>query len=101
MIIDDHFANRGNINETLNTLTAMDYNKLHLVYAIRGNRGIDVNTSISDRKSTRLNSSHVAISYAVFCLKKKTQATPVSAPDIAGKELANPYPMIDSTSMQI
>src|SRR5690625_5394998 len=26
----------------------------------------------SDRKSTRLNSSHVAISYAVFCLKKKT-----------------------------
>src|SRR5690625_5913672 len=29
-------------------------------------------TSMSeDRKSTRLNSSHVAISYAVFCLKKK------------------------------
>src|SRR5690625_7072185 len=26
-----------------------------------------------DRKSTRLNSSHVAISYAVFCLKTKTQ----------------------------
>src|SRR5690625_5969567 len=26
-----------------------------------------------DRKSTRLNSSHVAISYAVFCLKKKTK----------------------------
>src|SRR5690606_40728758 len=26
----------------------------------------------SDRKSTRLNSSHVKISYAVFCLKKKT-----------------------------
>src|SRR5690625_1208652 len=28
-----------------------------------------------DRKSTRLNSSHVAISYAVFCLKKKTTNT--------------------------
>src|SRR5699024_12710279 len=27
----------------------------------------------SDRKSTRLNSSHVSISYAVFCLKKKKQ----------------------------
>src|SRR5690625_2623060 len=27
---------------------------------------------LQDRKSTRLNSSHVAISYAVFCLKKKT-----------------------------
>src|SRR5262245_66620545 len=28
-----------------------------------------------DRKSTRLNSSHLGISYAVFCLKKKTQKT--------------------------
>src|SRR5207253_7862511 len=32
-------------------------------------------TSPLDRKSTRLNSSHVAISYAVFCLKKKTNVT--------------------------
>src|SRR5437868_9364741 len=30
--------------------------------------------SSRDRKSTRLNSSHVSISYAVFCLKKKTIA---------------------------
>src|SRR3712207_6873438 len=29
----------------------------------------------SDRKSTRLNSSHANISYAVFCLKKKKQIT--------------------------
>src|SRR5215475_1536689 len=29
--------------------------------------------AIADRKSTRLNSSHVKISYAVFCLKKKKQ----------------------------
>src|SRR3712207_8466265 len=29
-----------------------------------------------DRKSTRLNSSHANISYAVFCLKNKTQAQP-------------------------
>src|SRR5438067_7370873 len=28
-----------------------------------------------DRKSTRLNSSHVSISYAVFCLKKKNKTT--------------------------
>src|SRR5256885_1000112 len=28
-------------------------------------------TTLSDRKSTRLNSSHLVISYAVFCLKKK------------------------------
>src|SRR5437870_8238664 len=31
----------------------------------------DVAQTPEDRKSTRLNSSHVAISYAVFCLKKK------------------------------
>src|SRR5256885_9378530 len=30
--------------------------------------------SVQDRKSTRLNSSHLVISYAVFCLKKKTTA---------------------------
>src|SRR3712207_8919470 len=31
-----------------------------------------------DRKSTRLNSSHANISYAVFCLKKKKKTTPLS-----------------------
>src|SRR5690625_5382694 len=31
--------------------------------------------TFGDRKSTRLNSSHVAISYAVFCLKQKTEKT--------------------------
>src|SRR5690625_5827049 len=30
-----------------------------------------ISKTVKDRKSTRLNSSHVAISYAVFCLKKK------------------------------
>src|SRR5256885_10684094 len=31
---------------------------------------------VQDRKSTRLNSSHLVISYAVFCLKKKTTSRP-------------------------
>src|SRR5207253_6549907 len=34
---------------------------------------LDKEIHLRDRKSTRLNSSHVAISYAVFCLKKKTK----------------------------
>src|SRR5690625_6645152 len=41
---------------------------------VRQNRAAieqEANQVILDRKSTRLNSSHVAISYAVFCLKKK------------------------------
>src|SRR5256884_6206521 len=37
-----------------------------------------------DRKSTRLNSSHGYISYAVFCLKKKIATTTGAAPDDAG-----------------
>src|SRR5256885_10814160 len=34
-----------------------------------------------DRKSTRLNSSHLVISYAVFCLKKKNKDPPPATPD--------------------
>src|SRR5207302_2522003 len=34
-----------------------------------------LNLWLADRKSTRLNSSHVKISYAVFCLKKKKKKT--------------------------
>src|SRR5256885_4746682 len=33
-----------------------------------------------DRKSTRLNSSHLVISYAVFCLKKKTPSSRLQPP---------------------
>src|SRR5437870_9060878 len=39
--------------------------------ARRRQRGAHLGIGKRDRKSTRLNSSHVAISYAVFCLKKK------------------------------
>src|SRR5690625_2654306 len=42
--------------------------KLGRMRALDGLRFV---AAVGDRKSTRLNSSHVAISYAVFCLKKK------------------------------
>src|SRR3712207_8148123 len=41
--------------------------------AIRIATELDVVGVLADRKSTRLNSSHANISYAVFCLKKKKQ----------------------------
>src|SRR5690625_1589836 len=41
---------------------------------------VDVRWSWQDRKSTRLNSSHVAISYAGFCLKKNTTCRVLSLP---------------------
>src|SRR2546426_5523109 len=45
----------------------------------RGARGV------RDRKSTRLNSSHLVISYAVFCLKKKKNSD-TAAVDVVGLE---------------
>src|SRR4051812_49505381 len=51
----------------------------------RGNPTVEVEVftdegAMGDRKSTRLNSSHMSISYAVFCLKKKKQRRTASTP---------------------
>src|SRR5699024_11359423 len=51
----------------------------HLDFSLVGHGDVELVSSdlepfdlqVTDRKSTRLNSSHVSISYAVFCLKKK------------------------------
>src|SRR3954464_14150936 len=49
-----------------------------------------------DRKSTRLNSSHTIISYAVFCLKKKKALAQTGLQIQAdGRQLAVPPPMIE------
>src|SRR2546430_12650988 len=45
----------------------------HLQLALDVERELEV---LADRKSTRLNSSHSQISYAVFCLKKKNNTSP-------------------------
>src|SRR5690606_39689833 len=56
----------GLIEETLSATTGHSPGQ--------GDPSIDLKPAIArDRKSTRLNSSHVKISYAVFCLKKKTK----------------------------
>src|SRR3712207_6901404 len=47
----------------------VDEDRVHLVYD--GEVELALHELIGDRKSTRLNSSHANISYAVFCLKKK------------------------------
>src|SRR2546430_10920900 len=53
-------------------------------------RGRDLDGNRRDRKSTRLNSSHSQISYAVFCLKKKRRASkgirpPLRTSDFLGR----------------
>src|SRR5205807_5337565 len=52
--------------------------------------GLDKRLTL-DRKSTRLNSSHLVISYAVFCLKKKTtiDTTPTNEESVTSTLLAN------------
>src|SRR5207253_2214364 len=58
-----------------NYLELLDFSHLFFtqkdVDALTGKYGTALADDVLDRKSTRLNSSHVAISYAVFCLKKK------------------------------
>src|SRR3712207_7721009 len=41
---------------------------------------VGINSKVKDRKSTRLNSSHANISYAVFCLKKNISPLPPTVP---------------------
>src|SRR5262245_63847477 len=45
----------------------------------------ELRKSLLDRKSTRLNSSHLGISYAVFCLKKKKQKKKTNRINITNK----------------
>src|SRR5256885_3462653 len=58
-----------------NTSNGAGYRKSLEGWARAGIKDIEI-TNTLDRKSTRLNSSHLVISYAVFCLKKKRQWTP-------------------------
>src|SRR5690349_24159709 len=74
VVVDD-----GSTDETWSILQsiARDIPAVHLVQN-RDKNGMSLANDwrmLQDRKSTRLNSSHVEISYAVFCLKKKKKKT--------------------------
>src|SRR5215510_16116660 len=59
------------LHDALPIFRAVNSDMAHAVPTLRGLSGSRLGHRAEDRKSTRLNSSHVAISYAVFCLKKK------------------------------
>src|SRR5262245_63082138 len=68
------FHNRGNFpGDFLVPLRKLHVDLLHHVVGDRKllGEGARLELRPEDRKSTRLNSSHLGISYAVFCLKKK------------------------------
>lgn len=77
-IIDDHFANAGNINVTLGTLKYMDYEKLHLVYAIRGERGPTVNRENAEtivNWSSKLGFNNIIATRSISHVTSKDRVT--------------------------
>src|SRR5690554_7757921 len=66
----------GAVHEAVESYDLDDFDLIISDLRLPGEPGtelIRLAASTPDRKSTRLNSSHVRISYAVFCLKKKKQ----------------------------
>src|SRR2546426_3027813 len=62
----------GSAEEAAEKLSQTAYDVLITDHNLPGKTGVELlEESLVDRKSTRLNSSHLVISYAVFCLKKK------------------------------
>src|SRR5690554_3925234 len=68
-------------------------------------RELYANKLLEDRKSTRLNSSHVRISYAVFCLKKKKKKEKISLEKLKKNKTTTQYmlkfALTTNTSIQI
>lgn len=77
-IIDDHFANSGNIDVTLETLKYMDYEKLHVVYAIRGERGPTVNRENAEtivKWASKLGLNEITATKSVSHVTSKDRVT--------------------------
>src|SRR5438445_4994502 len=72
---------------------AGDQEVTHLSFSIYPDGGV---ARLRDRKSTRLNSSHANISYAVFCLKKKKTPGISVDPTLKGRQI-----MIEPQNSQI
>src|SRR3712207_8065728 len=70
-VIDRRVLARHEAHHLIDVLAGVD-GDVAAHTAVRADAGHAVDVPRPDRKSTRLNSSHANISYAVFCLKKKT-----------------------------
>src|SRR5690625_5006035 len=70
-IVDDLIIYRMSEDEWMLVVNASNIDKDWEWINKHNKFDVEIEFIVLDRKSTRLNSSHVAISYAVFCLKKK------------------------------
>ncbi len=82
-IVDDHFANAGNIDVTFKTLNLMKYQKIVFVYAIRGNRGVTTNRQNAERIVYWAKKLKIDWVYATLSKKHVTWKDTVSADEIA------------------
>src|SRR5258708_23096352 len=80
------FRSRRLVHPAARPLPLGGVDVIHVEQQLRGARHVDVAQRLHgldavDRKSTRLNSSHQIISYAVFCLKKEKHTSELQSPD--------------------
>src|SRR3989449_1680210 len=98
MLIDSFFFFNDTATTEIYTLSLHDALPILAISVSDDGRGIDRKSILErakrdgvDRKSTRLNSSHGYISYAVFCLKKKTKIMNLSIYTLKRAEITMNY----------
>lgn len=74
-ILDDHFANEKNIDSTMETISKMKYKNFHILYAVRGNRGVELNRENAER-----------LSHWIKILKPKTFYASLSRDTVSEKD---------------
>src|SRR5690625_4362861 len=73
------------------TVEAITNGAVDFITKPSGSISLDIKKIKKDRKSTRLNSSHVAISYAVVCLKKKTTSVDIGVDEARRATGGDPF----------
>ena len=78
-IIDDHFANVNNIKVTMEAIKQMNYQSFKILYAIRGNRGVNLNRESAEETATWLNKLGVDTIYSTSSVETVTSKDRVLA----------------------
>ncbi len=109
-IIDDHFANAGNIDITLETLKMMDYRQLVLLVAIRGNRGPTVNRENAEtiiKWLDKLDLKELIVTESLGCVGENDAVSPdekkafLSVLDQEGVKYKLVQPLEDAIDMSL